>query len=817
MKKIVIIGGAAGGATAAARLRRVDPQAEIILFEKGEYISYASCGLPYYIGDMVPQRDSLLVQTVEGMTNRYNLDIRIETEVTNIDRQNQTITAKHVKTGEQHEETYDVLILATGAAPIVPNIPGIDQVNNVFTLKTIPDADAIKNWMKEKEPAQAVVLGGSLPAIELAENLQKRGLQVTIVEAHSQLAPALDEEMAALVHQKLRDQDIDVVLGQSVSRMDNEGQQLTLQDGTVLTSDMTIIAMGLTSESELAKQAGLEIGEHGGVSVNANLQTTDPAIYAVGDIVEANESPSASFTNRQGRAVADHIYGKNVQYSGSIGTTATKLFDLTIAATGRNEKTLQARNVPYEAVHIHPASQAGYYIGGSPITLKMTFHPETGEIYGAQAIGLTGVEKRIDVIATAIKAKMNVFDLQDLELISAPAFSTPKDPVNMLGYVAGNIVDGEAKPAHVLQIDELIAKGGMVIDVREPLEREMGYIEGSKNIPLGELKTRLNEIPKDQPVYVSCQVGQRGYLASNLLKENGFDVYNVSGGYKMYASMKRDQEERQQPIQTKVVGEQQPMTQSIQPMTGDIKADVQLNCMGLQCPGPISQVFQTMNKMNDGEVLEVKVTDPGFITDIKAWSSKTGNTFLKNETVDGATVVYVQKGAANQGQTVNAPSAASGPKGATLVVFDQDLDKAIASFIIATGAAAMGKKVTMFFTFWGLNILRREEAVSQEGKDFIEKMFNKMMPRGPKQLPISNMNMGGMGSKMIRTVMEKKNVDSLEKLMATAMELGVEITACAMSMDVMGIREHELIDGVQIGGVAAYLGQAEDSNVNLFI
>ncbi|WP_338754595.1 FAD-dependent oxidoreductase [Bacillus sp. FJAT-52991] len=814
MKKIVIIGGAAAGATAAARLRRLDPKAQIILFEKGEYISYASCGLPYYIGEMVPQRDSLLIQTVEGLTERYNLDIRIEAEVTYINRKDQTITVKHAKTSEQYEETYDILILATGASPIVPAIRGLDKADNVFTLQTIPDADEIKSWLKKKEAKQAVVIGGGFTAIEIAENLQKRGMQVTIIEAGSQLAPALDEEMAALVHQKLRDQDMNVILGQQVISMDHAEQQLILQNGTVLNSDITILAMGLTPESELAKEAGLAIGKKGGALVNANLQTNDPAIYAIGNVVEwSGEAPSASFTNRQGRVVADHIYGKNVQYSGSIGTTATKLFDLTVAATGSNEKTLKSLNVPYEAVHIHPASQAGYYIGGSSITLKMTFHPETGEIYGAQAIGLTGVEKRIDVIATGIKAKMSVFDLQDLELISSPAFSTPKDPINMLGYVAGNIVNGELKAAHVLQIDEVIAKGGTVIDVREPLEREMGYIKGSKNIPLGELKMRLKEIPKDQPVYVSCQVGQRGYLASNLLKEHGFDVYNVSGGYKMYASVLRDQEARKTPIQTKVEGEQQTMAQAMEAITGDVKADVQLNCLGLQCPGPISQVFQTMNQMNDGEVLEVKVTDPGFISDVKAWCSKTGNTFLKDETIDGITVVYVRRGGAG----VNTQVSANSPKGATLVVFDQDLDKAIASFIIATGAAAMGKKVTMFFTFWGLNILRREEAVSQEGKDFIEKMFSKMMPRGPKKLPISNMNMGGMGAKMIRTVMEQKNVDSLEKLMVTAMDLGVEITACAMSMDVMGIREHELIDGVQIGGVASYLGQAEDSNVNLFI
>lgn len=363
-------------------------------------------------------------------------------------------------------------------------------------------------------------------------------------------------------------------------------------------------------------------------------------------------------------------------------------------------------------------------------------------------------------------------------------------------------VSKTVKTIDVKEVDQLVKGGALLIDVREEAETLMGYIEGSKNIPLGQLPEHLDELPKDQPVYISCQSGKRGEAAVQLLMENGFEAYNVAGGYRAYA-------EQCQPSQS-AAGDSAENTD-----IGSITPDRELNCSGLQCPGPISQVFQAMNQMKDGEVLEVKVTDPGFIADAKAWCANTGNTFIGSETAGKTTVAYVRKGTAEKQEAAEGQGTKN--KGATLVVFNQDLDKAIASFIIATGAAAMGKEVTMFFTFWGLNILRRDEEIPQDGKDFMEKMFTKMMPAGPKQLPISNMNMGGMGAKMIRQVMEKKNVDSLETLMANAMNMGVRIVACAMSMDVMGIRKEELIDGVEIGGVATYLGKADDANVNLFI
>jgi peroxiredoxin family protein/TusA-related sulfurtransferase/rhodanese-related sulfurtransferase len=517
--------------------------------------------------------------------------------------------------------------------------------------------------------------------------------------------------------------------------------------------------------------------------------------------------PLAWPANRQGRVVADNIYGKKTSYKGTLGTAVAKVFDLTVATTGNNEKTLQRLGIPYESVHIHPASHASYYPGGFPISLKMTFNPENGVIYGVQGVSVDGVEKRIDVVATAIKGKLTIYDLPDLELAYAPPYSSAKDPVNMLGYVASNVADGAVKVVQYHEIDDLVKKGAILVDVREPIEREMGFIKGSINIPLGELRERLDELPKDEPIYVTCQVGQRGYLAARILKQNGYEALNLSGGYKTYSMVYVNQEETTERKKDDVLEKTSPSI--------EVKATYQLNVCGMQCPGPITEVYQTMQKANDGEIVEISVTDPGFTKDIQAWCEKTGNTLLKHSLEKDMCKVWIKKGK-NEERVTPATVNADGKNGATLVVFDQNLDKAIASFIIATGAAAMGKKVTMFFTFWGLNILRKEQA-PKVNKDFLEKMFGKMMPKGPNQLPISNMNMAGMGAKMINHVMKKKNVDSLETLMKNAMELGVELIACSMSMDVMGIRREELIDGVDIGGVAAYLGKAEESNVNLFI
>lgn len=823
-KKIVIVGGVAGGATAAARISRLDKHAHVVVFERGEHVSYANCGLPYYIGGVIKERDALFVQTKEKLTARYGFDIRALTEVTAINRDQKTVSAKNLATGETYEERYDVLVLSPGAKPVVPPIPGINEAANAFTLRNVPDTDKIHDYIEKKKPQNAVIIGGGFIGVEMAESLRERHLNVTLIEKQEQVMAPLDPELAALVHDQLRLNDVNLVLGKGVSAFEQEGTVLTLEDGTKLQSDLTILAIGVRPENELAKAAGLDIGETGGIVVNQFLQTKDEAIYAIGDAIEVMDRvsgrsvhiPLAWPANRQGRIVADNIFGKKTPYKGTMGTGIAKVFDVAAAATGNNEKTLKKHGIQYAAVHIHPSSNAGYYPGGMPLAMKLTFDPENGTIFGAQAVGAKGADKRIDVIATAIAGGLTVHDLQDLELAYAPPFSSAKDPVNMLGYAAANIVDGEVQPVYAQEVDRIVQNGGLLIDVRDPMERDAGFIEGSVNIPLNDLKDRLAEVPKDKPVYVSCQVGMRGYLASTLLRQEGYDVHNVSGGYKTYAAMKRD--EKAKSDQVKITAEPVKESTGGQKMAvnieGPITATEVLDCAGLQCPGPIAQVFKKMGDLTDGDVLEVKVTDPGFIPDAKAWCDKTGNTYLKHEKMNGMTHVYLQKGSA---QPIAAGSnEPAGTKGATMIVFDQDLDKAIASFIIATGAAAMGKPVTMFFTFWGLNVLRKDD-IHVGDKDFMDKMFGKMMPKGTKKLPISNMNMGGMGAKMIRQVMENKNVDSLETLMKNAMEMGVNIVACAMSMDVMGIREEELIEGVEIGGVASYLGKAEDSNINLFI
>lgn len=544
MKKIVIVGGVAGGATAAARLRRLSEKYDIVMFERGEYISFANCGLPYYIGEVITDRKKLLVQTVEGMSKRFKLDIRNFSEVTAIHRDRKTVSVKRVLTGEEYEETYDVLILSPGAKPIVPPIPGIETAETLFTLRNVPDTDKIKAYVDEQQPKHAVVIGGGFIGVEMAENLAERGVNVTLIERANQVMPPIDYEMAAIVHTHMKEHGIQLMLEDGVQSFENNGRRIVLTSGQVIDTDMIILAIGVQPESQLAKDSGLELGIRGTIKVNEHLQTSDPNIYAIGDAIEVKNYihgfetfvPLAWPANRQGRLVADHIHGIDVKYNGTLGTAIAKVFDLTVAVTGNNEKTLKQLGVPYEVVHIHPMSHASYYPNAQQMTLKLIFDKQTGKIYGAQAVGKDGVDKRIDVIVTAIKGGLTVRELPDLELAYAPPFSSAKDPVNMAGYVASNIMDGiETVQWH--EIDDIVANGGFLVDVRTPLEVARGAIDGSVNIPLDELRERLHELPSDQPIYVTCQVGLRGYLATRILQENGFVAKNLDGGYKLYSSV----------------------------------------------------------------------------------------------------------------------------------------------------------------------------------------------------------------------------------------------------------------------------------------
>ncbi|MGL5314410.1 MAG: DsrE/DsrF/DrsH-like family protein, partial [Peptostreptococcaceae bacterium] len=524
--------------------------------------------------------------------------------------------------------------------------------------------------------------------------------------------------------------------------------------------------------------------------------------------------------NRQGRIVANNICGRPEKYKGTLGSSVAKVFDYTVATTGNNEKTLKRLGVEYQTIHIHPGSHAGYYPGSFPIAMKMTFDPKTGKIFGAQGVGIDGVEKRIDVMATAIKGGLTVFDLQDVEPCYAPPYNSAKDPVNMLGYYASNIIEDMVDIVQWYEVDEIVKNGGVIIDVREEFELVTGGMPGTIHIPLGQLRDRLNEIPKDKKLYTTCQVGLRGYVASRLLEQHGFKCINIDGGVKTYQFVKRAEEsivKQDKNINLGIKSEESNMKLEDLDIT-EINANVSLDACGLQCPGPIRRVFEEINKMEDGQVLEVKASDPGFSKDISAWCEKTRNTLLKAEFDKNqkAFVALIRKGSNYQVANPSCSITQVEKNGATLVVFSGDLDKAIASFIIATGAASMGKEVTMFFTFWGLNILKRKDK-PKVSKDAMEKMFDMMLPSHTGKLPLSQMNMGGMGPKMIEQIMKKHNVDDLDTLIKNAIDMGVKVVACAMSMDLMGIKKEEFIDGVEIAGVAAYLGATEDSGLNLFI
>ncbi|WAA13535.1 CoA-disulfide reductase [Fervidibacillus halotolerans] len=548
VKKIVIVGGVAGGASAAARLRRISEDVEIVMFERGEYISFANCGLPYFIGETIKERNELIVQTVEGMAKKFNMTIRTLSEVMSINRKEQTVTVKNLKTGEIYDETYDRLLLSPGAKPIVPTISGMDENESVFTLRNIPDTDRIKSFVDERKPKKAVVVGGGFIGIEMAENLHRRGLDVTIVEMAQQTMTPIDYEMACLLHNHIREKGVKLVLENGVKAFQDRGKKIVLSDGTILETDLTILSIGVQPENDLAKKAELSIGEKGGIIVNEYLQTSDENIYAVGDAIEVTnvlngektQLPLAGPANRQGRIAANNMMGKREKYEGVLGTSIAKVFDLTVAVTGNNEKTLKRLGISYEVIHIHPLSHAGYYPGAMPINLKFIFDKETGKIYGAQAVGMEGVDKRIDVLATAIKGGLTVEDLTNVELAYAPPYSSAKDPVNMAGYVASNIRLGDLEQIQWYDVDQVKHKG-IIIDVREEEELTVGKIEGSFNIPLGQLREKISLLPKQQPIYVYCQVGLRGYIAYRILKSNGFNVKNIDGGWMTYAAYRSDQ------------------------------------------------------------------------------------------------------------------------------------------------------------------------------------------------------------------------------------------------------------------------------------
>lgn len=811
----LIIGGVAGGATVATRLRRMDEKANIILFERGKYVSYANCGLPYYIGDTINNREKLFVQTAKGFTDRFRIDIRTEQKVTAIRPDKKEVEIKNLSTGETYTETYDKLVLSPGAEPLRPGIEGIGS-KKIFTLRNVPDTDTIKNYVNTENPKRAIVVGGGFIGLEMAENLHDLGIQVDVVEMANQVMAPLDFSMAAIVHRQLTDKGVGLHLEDGVSRFEEKdgGVTVHLRSGKQIATDMVLLSIGVRPETKLAKDAGLAIGERGGITVNDYMQTSDADIYALGDAVEVRHLvtgqpaliPLAGPANKQGRIVADNIvFGNKEKYPGSIGTSIAKVFDLTVAAAGANAKLLQRNNIPYISSYTHGASHAGYYPGAVPLSIKILFAPENGKLLGAQIVGFNGVDKRIEMLAQVIQRGGTVHDLTELEHAYAPPYSSAKDPVNMAGFVAENILNKKSRIIQWRELAELPADT-IRIDVRTHDEYKLGTIPGFINIPVDELREHLDELPKEKPIVVTCAVGLRGYLAYRILVQNGFKhVRNLSGGYKTWS------------VATAPIKEIVSHKPEIPESTNYGNSDSQINLLkvdacGLMCPGPVMQLKKNYEALKIGEQLQITATDQAFGKDVTSWCKMTGAELVALENKNGVVAATIRK----QEKTASCEISRNNADNKTLIVFSDDLDKALASFVIANGAASTGKKVTMFFTFWGLNVIKKQHKPTVT-KDIFGKMFGWMLPTHSGKLKLSKMNMGGAGSWMMRLIMKRKRIDSLESLIQQAIDNGVEMIACTMSMDVMGVQKEELMDNVTLGGVASYLERAEEANVNLFI
>ena len=703
MKKVLIVGGVAGGASTATRLRRLDENLEIVIFEKGEYVSFANCGLPYYIGDIIQNRESLLVQTPESLKARFNLDVRVNSEVVGVNGKDKKVKVK-TKNGEEYEEIFDFLVLAPGAKPIFPAIKGIEN-KKIFTLRNINDMDKIKSEIKNNAIKKAVVVGGGYVGIETAENLKHLGIDTTLVEAAPHILAPFDSEISNILEYELVNNGIELMTSEKVVEFQEDANKIIikLESGKSVTTDMVILSIGVSPDTKFLQGSGINLGERGHILVNENLETNIDGVYALGDsilvknyITNQNVGiPLAGPANRQGRIVAGNIVGRNEKYKGSLGTAIIKIFELTGASTGLNERSLKQLNITYEKIYLHPNNHAAYYPGASPISIKALYNKENKQILGAQAVGISGVDKFIDVMATSIKFKATIDDLAELELAYAPPFLSAKSPANMVGFIGQNIEDDLLEQVFMEDLKKYDEKKTIILDIREELELIGGKFDNSINIPLSELRKRYTELPKDKEIWTYCAVGLRGYIATRFLSQKGYRVKNLAGGIKSEEKV--------------IVNTQKESSLTKEGNSNIEKEEDYLDLSGLSCPGPLVKIKEKIDKLGEDEKLKVKVSDPGFYNDIQAWSKVTKNSLLSLDKKDGLTYATLQKGQTSKVIEKNQENVIiEDNSNMTMVVFSGDLDKAIAAFIIANGALTMGKKVTMFFTFWGLSILKKK-------------------------------------------------------------------------------------------------------------
>ncbi len=791
--KVIIIGGGACGASCATRLRRLDESCEITILERTEEVSIANCGLPYYCSNVISEREKILVSNPERFKKMFNIDVKLNSEVIDINR-----AEKYVLTQNNQKFYYDKLVLAQGANPIIPNLEGINN-ENIFTVRTLADADKIKGYIANKNVKNAIVIGGGFIGVEMTENLAHLNINTKLVELSDQILAPVDYEVACFAQNEMRANGIELILSDGVKSFNKN--EIELISGRKIPFDIVILSIGVRPETKLAQKAGLEVNR--GIKVDDNMRTSDSDIYAGGDNVEIKSFvsgedvliPLAGPANRQGRIIADNICGINSQYKKSQGTSVLKVFDYTVAAVGYNEKLLKQAQIPYWKILTFGNSHAGYYPGATSTLYKLLFNNE-GKILGAQAVGQEGAEKRIDVIASIMRNNGTIQELLDSELCYAPPYSSAKDPVNILGMCADNVLKGFVKPAYYEDIE-----GSFIVDVRIPESFKTKTIDGAVNIPLAQLRNRLKEIPNDKKVILVCDSGYTSYLASRILIQNGYNnVYSLMAGMKLYKEIQRDKE-------NKVTAKNNAQT-----ISKSSEKILKVDACGLSCPGPIMKLAENISNIQEGEILEISSTDKGFYADVEAWCNSTNNTLLNLDNSNKKIIATIQKGQVIHQKSNIQPITKNAQ---TIVVFSNDLDKALAAFIIANGAKASGKDVTLFFTFWGLNILRKDNVTVK--KSFIDKLFSFMMPKGADKLTLSKMNMAGLGSSMMKWVMKNKNISTLKELITQAQTLGVKFIACQMSMDVMGIKKEELIDGIEIAGVAKYIEESNNSNSNLFI
>lgn len=620
--KILIIGGVAGGASTAARLRRLDEKAEIIIFERGNHISFANCGIPYYCGDVIKEREKLELLTPQKIKALLNIEARVRSEVLKIIRDRKTITILDKTTNTEYEESYDKLVLSPGASPIKPPIEGIND-ERILTVRNLDDAQYIKNLINEKSVKTVALVGAGYIGLEMAENFVHQGLDVSIIELSDQILAPADPEIASYLHNHLRENGVELYLQDGVKSF-SSGEKLSvnLNSGRVIEVDFAIFAIGVKPESKLAVEAGLESGKTGGILVNKLLQTSDPDIYAVGDAIEVKDHisqnpvliPLAGPANRQGRIAADNICGIGSVYNSTQGTAILKLFDMATAMTGNSEKLLKRKNIPYLKTYIHGNSHADYYPNAFPMLIKLLFSPEDGKILGAQAVGIEGVDKRIDVIATAMRYNKTVYDLIELELCYAPPFGSAKDPVNIAGMAAENILKGKINP---INWNEIESSEGYIIDVRTESEQLTGKIEGSVNIPLESLRSRLNEVPRDKKIILYCSKGLKSYFASRILLQEGYEnVLSLSGGYLLYKQIIQDKNNN---ISRKPAASNKNI---------NISESIRIDACGMQCPGPVMKLASVVSELESGQIAEITATDPGFKMDVASWCNSTGNELL---------------------------------------------------------------------------------------------------------------------------------------------------------------------------------------------